>query len=182
MNHVSIAVVVHNLQGCNVSQSTAQLSVTTHPKYASLQRLRKLSRLLDSAIGIPGGFRIGLDPILGLVPGVGDFVGTALSTYIVIEAARLGLPRAILGRMVLNIFLEGVVGAIPVVGDLFDFAWKANIRNMALLEAHLSVPPESKKVNRWFIFLLLAGLLVVGVGLVAFSVAIIKLVLSAVSS
>lgn len=165
-----------------MSQSTSQLSATTHPKHASLQRLSKLSRLLDSAIGIPGtSFRIGLDPVLGLVPGAGDFVGTALSAYIVIEAARIGLPRATLGRMVLNIFLEGIVGAIPVVGDLFDFVWKANIRNMALLEAHLNISPENQKANRWFIFLLLVGLLIIGLGLVAFSILVIKLVLNAVN-
>lgn len=166
-----------------MSQSVSELSsVTAHPKYASLQRLRKLSGLLDNAIGIPGTkFRIGLDPILGLLPGAGDFLGTALSAYIVIEAARLGLPRAALGRMVLNILIEGAVGTVPVLGDLFDFAWKANIRNMTLLEAHLNVPQESKKASRWFIFLLLAGLLIFGVGLVAFSVLIIRLLMSAVS-
>ena len=165
-----------------MSQSTSQLSsVTTHPKVASLQRLRKFSRLLDNAIGIPGTpFRIGLDPILGLIPGAGDFVGTALSAYIVIEAARLGLPRATLGKMVINILLEGVVGAVPVLGDLFDFVWKANTKNIALLEAHLDVKRD-EKANRWFIFLLLAGLFIVGVGLVTFSVLVIKLLVSAVS-
>lgn len=165
-------------------QSTSQLSsATTHPNIASLQRLRKLSRLLDNAIAIPGTtFRIGLDPILGLLPGAGDFVGTALSAYIVIEAARLGLPRATLGRMVSNILLESVLGAVPVLGDLFDFAWKANTKNMALLEAHLNVPQASKKANRWFVFLLLAGLIIVGVGLVTFSVLVIRLLVSAVNS
>ena len=166
-----------------MSESVSQLSsVTTHPKVASLQRLRKFARLLDNAIGIPGTpFRFGLDPILGLLPGAGDFLGTALSAYIVIEAARLGLPKAALGRMVFNILLEGVVGAVPVVGDLFDFAWKANTKNMALLEAHLNVPQASQKANRWFIFLLLAGLLVVGIGLLTFSFLVIRLLVSAVS-
>jgi len=166
-----------------MSQSVSQLSsLTTHPKL-SLQRLRKLSRLLDTAIGIPGTkFRIGLDPIFGLIPGVGDLVGTALSAYIVIEAARLGLPKAILGRMVFNVFLEGVVGAVPVFGDLFDAAWKANVRNVALLEAHLNAPQENKQANRWFIFLLLAGLLIFAVGLATLSVLIIRLLLSAVGS
>ncbi len=158
-------------------------SVVMHPKITSIQRLRKLSRLLDNAIAIPGTtFRIGLDPILGLIPGAGDFVGTALSAYIVIEAARLGIPRAALGKMVSNILLESLVGAIPVVGDWFDFAWKANTKNMELLEAHLGVSPESQKVNRWFIFLLVAGLFIVGIGLVTFSVLVIKLLLNAVSS
>lgn len=166
-----------------MSESVSQLSsVTTHPKVASLQRLRKFTRLLDNAIGIPGTpFRVGLDPILGLLPGAGDFLGTALSAYVVIEAARLGLPKAALGRMVFNILLEGVVGAVPVVGDLFDFAWKANTKNMALLEAHLNVPQASQKANRWFIFLLLAGLLVVGIGLLTFSFLVIRLLVSAVS-
>ncbi len=158
-------------------------SIVMHPKITSIQRLRKLSRLLDNAIAIPGTtFRIGLDPILGLIPGAGDFVGTALSAYIVIEAARLGIPRAALGKMVSNILLESLVGAIPVVGDWFDFAWKANTKNMELLEAHLGVSPESQKVNRWFIFLLVAGLFIVGIGLVTFSVLVIKLLLNAVSS
>ena len=147
-----------------------------------MQRLRKLSRLLDNAFGIPGtSYRIGLDPILGLVPGAGDFMGTALSTYIVIEAARLGLPRATLGRMVFNILCESVVGTIPVVGDLFDFAWKANVKNIALLEAHLDVPQVSQRADRWFIFLLLAGLIVFCVGLVTLSVLIVRLLVSAVS-
>lgn len=158
-----------------------RLSVTTHP-IASIKRLRKFSHLLDNALPIPGTtYRIGLDPILGLLPGAGDFVGTALSAYIVIEAARLGVPRAALGRMVFNILLEGLVGAIPVLGDLFDFAWKANTKNIALLEAHLDVPHKSEKANKWFIFLILIGLFVVGVGLVSFSVLLIRLLINAVS-
>lgn len=167
-----------------MSQPPSQLSsVKTHPKSASLQRLRKFSRLLDNAIAVPGTtFRIGLDPILGLLPAAGDFVGTALSAYIVIEAARLGVPRATLGRMVFNMLLESIVGVVPVLGDLFDFAWKANTKNMALLEAHLNVPHASEKANRWFIFLLVAGLLAVGIGLVTFSVLVIRLLVSALSS
>ncbi len=119
-------------------QSPQLSSTTTHPKGASLQRLRKFSRLLDNAIGIPGtSFRVGLDPILGL---------------------------------------------IPVLGDLFDFAWKANTKNMALLEAHLQVPQTSQKANRWFIFLLLAGLFIFSVGVVSLSVLLIRLLVRLVSS
>lgn len=165
-----------------MSQPSSEFSsVTNHLKTASLQRLRKLSRLLDNAIAIPGtNFRIGLDPILGLIPGAGDFVGTALSAYIVFEAARQGLPKAALGKMVFNILLEGVVGSIPVLGDWFDFVWKANAKNMELLEMHLGATQESKKANRWFIFLLVAGLLIVGIGLISFSVLLIRLLLNAV--
>lgn len=165
-----------------MSQSPQLFSVTTDSKLASLQRLRKLTRLLDNAIAIPGTtFRVGLDPILGLLPGIGDFLGTALSAYIVIEAARLGLPRATLGRMVFNVLAESVFGAVPVLGDLFDFAWKANVKNMELLETHFSVARESEKGNRWFVFLLLAGLIIVGLGLVTFSLLVIRLLVSAVS-
>ncbi len=160
----------------------SQLPSTKHFQRTSLQRLRNLSRLLDNAIAIPGtNFRFGLDPILGFIPGAGDFVGTALSAYIVIEAARLGLPRDTLGKMVLNILLEGLVGTIPVVGDWFDFAWKANVKNIELIEAHLSVAQESKKANRWFIFLLVVGILIVGIGLATFSVLVMRLLWNAVN-
>lgn len=157
--------------------------MTKHPQFTSIQRLRKLSRLLDNAIAIPGTtFRIGLDPILGLLPGAGDFLGTALSAYIVIEAARLGIPRAALGKMVFNIVLESLVGAVPVVGDWFDFAWKANVKNIELLEAHLGVSPASKKANWWFVILLGVGLFIIGIGLMTFSVLVIRLLLNAVTS
>lgn len=153
-----------------------------HPHINSIQRLRKFTRLLDSAIAVPGTkFRVGLDPILGLIPGAGDFIGTALSAYIVIEAARLGVPRDTLGKMVSNILLESVVGAIPVLGDWFDFAWKANTKNMELLETHLGATQESK-TNRWFIFLLVAGLLAFGIGIFALGVLVIRLLLNAVNS
>lgn len=123
-----------------MSQSAFPFSAAkTHSYHSKVERLRKFSRLLDNAIGIPGTkFRIGLDPILGLVPGAGDLIGTALSAYIVVEAARLGLPKSLLGRMVLNILLEGVVGSIPVVGDWFDFAWKSNTKNMGIIETHIN--------------------------------------------
>lgn len=97
-------------------------------------RLRKFARLLDSAIRLPGGYRIGLDGIIGLVPGIGDAVAASASAYIVIRAARMGASAATLVRMIFNVLLEVVVGAVPVIGDLFDFAWKANNRNIELLE------------------------------------------------
>ena len=157
--------------------------MTKHPKFTSIQRLRKLSRLLDNAIAIPGTkFRIGLDPLIGLIPGAGDFIGTALSAYIVIEAARLGLPKQTLGKMVYNIVLESVVGAVPIVGDWFDFAWKANVKNIELLESHLGVAQESQKASWWFILLLVVGLFMLCIGLVSLSVLLIRLLLNAVSS
>jgi len=99
-----------------------------------LLQLRKLARLLDSAIRLPGGYRIGLDGIVGLIPGVGDAVTASAAAYIVIRAAQMGASTATLVRMIFNVLLELVVGSVPVIGDLFDFAWKANNRNIELLE------------------------------------------------
>lgn len=112
----------------------------------TLAQIRKLSRLLDTAIGIPGTkFRIGLDPIMGLVPGLGDLVATVFSAYIIFLAARFGLPWRVVGWMVFNVGLEAVVGTVPLVGDLFDAFYKSNIRNLALLEEHLrQAEPELK--------------------------------------
>ena len=134
----------------------------TAQRQATLRRIRTLSRLMDNAIRIPViGYRIGLDPIIGLVPGAGDLVSTAFSAYIIFLAARFGLPRQTIRQMIFNVGLETVIGFVPLVGDLFDSAYKSNIRNLALLEKHLqavdpalsSMPPaiaaqEIKKVKR----------------------------------
>lgn len=113
-------------------------------RLATLNRIRKLSRLMDTAIGIPGTkFRIGLDPIIGLVPGAGDIVDTAFSAYLIYLATRFNLPQKTLGKMIYNIGLEAVVGSVPLVGDIFDAFYKSNMRNLALLEEHLeAVEPE----------------------------------------
>lgn len=112
-----------------------------------LRHLRGLAHTLDSAIPLPGGYRIGLDGIIGVIPVVGDGVTALISSYIVIRAAQLGVSTPQLVRMMLNILLETVVGVIPVVGDVFDFAWKANERNIALAERHLphTAPDGSAK-------------------------------------
>jgi hypothetical protein len=122
--------------------------MNTIERLATLDRIRKLSRLMDNAIRIPGTpFRIGLDPIMGLVPGAGDVVATAFSAYIIYLAARFNLPREVITKMIFNIGLEAAVGTIPLVGDLFDAYYKSNIRNLALLEQHLDVvEPELSEV------------------------------------
>ena len=125
-----------------------------------LKRLRQISQLLDGAILIPGTKqRIGLDPILGLIPGGGDTVSAALSGYIIIEAARMGLPREALMRMVTNLVLDTVVGSVPVLGDIFDVFSKANLRNMQIVESHAQAPAPSAKADKLFIALLIIGLL-----------------------
>ncbi|WP_107850382.1 DUF4112 domain-containing protein [Oceanimonas marisflavi] len=100
------------------------------------EKLDRLAWLLDSAIRLPGGFRIGLDGIIGLVPGVGDLTGAAFSGYILLQAIRMKLPFTLLARMGFNIVLEVLIGSIPILGDLFDFAFKANRRNMRLMEKY----------------------------------------------
>jgi hypothetical protein len=115
------------------------------------------------AIRLPGGYRIGLDGLIGLIPGIGDGIGLLASGYIVAAAARLGAPKSILARMTLNVLLESLIGIIPVIGDLFDFAWKANLRNLALMNRYLDNPAPARKAAR-------RSLLVIGVvalGLVA---------------
>jgi hypothetical protein len=109
---------------------------------ATLKRLRQLSRLLDTVITVPGTpIAIGLDPILGFIPVGGDVLGLMLSSYIVLEAARLGIPKKILTRMIVNIIIDTLVGSIPVLGDIFDFAWTANEYNLKLIEQYLNCRP-----------------------------------------
>ncbi|MDJ0536256.1 MAG: DUF4112 domain-containing protein [Xenococcaceae cyanobacterium MO_207.B15] len=134
-------------------------------KINKVNRLRRLSHLLDNAIPIPGtGYSIGIDPILGLVPGGGDTVAGALSAYIVIEAARMGLPPKVLWEMTGNILLDSILGIVPVLGDLFDVAWKANVRNIALLEKHLYIAPRNQKSNLLFLMGLTLILAVIVLG------------------
>ena len=103
-----------------------------------IERLERLARLLDTAIVVPGtNIRFGADAIIGLVPGIGDTITTALSAWIVYEAHKLGVPRRLLARMITNVALDGVVGAVPLAGDLFDVMWRANQRNIRLLRQHL---------------------------------------------
>ncbi|WP_083468769.1 DUF4112 domain-containing protein [Nostoc piscinale] len=119
-------------------------------KAPSLRRLRQLSRVMDKAITIPGTeVSVGLDPLLGLLPVGGDVLGLIFSSYIILEAARLGAPKATLGRMILNIIIDSLVGSLPVAGDLFDFAWKSNEYNLKLLEEHLKIPGNTKKSRYW---------------------------------
>ena len=146
------------------------------------RRLAQLAWLLDNSIQIPGTpYRIGLDAIIGFVPGLGDVVGGLLSSYIVREAARLGTPPSVLTRMAFNVAVEGLVGMVPILGDVFDAAWKANARNLALLDAHFREPRRTVKSSRLFVAAMIAGL----IGFVALSAAVtillVRLILQAFS-
>jgi len=102
-----------------------------------LARLETVAKLLDTAFVIPGtGIRFGLDGLIGLAPGIGDAITTAASLWIVYEAHQLGAPKHVVTRMLGNVALDGLVGTIPVLGDLFDVAWRANRRNVRILREH----------------------------------------------
>lgn len=102
-----------------------------------LRALRKWSVLLDSAFRVPGTrVTFGLDPLLGLVPGLGDVTTPIFSALVLLHAVRLRIPRVVQLRMVLNAAIDFAVGFVPMLGDLFDLGWKANVRNLALLERH----------------------------------------------
>jgi hypothetical protein len=135
-------------------------------------RLEWLAWLLDSSIPVPGTrFTIGIDALIGLFPFIGDLVGVALSSYIINEAARLGASRAVLLRMAFNVGVEGVVGIIPIAGDVFDAAWKANQKNVRLLDQWVAQPRAAERSSRLFGILLVAGvvLFLFLLGVAAFS-------------
>ena len=135
--------------------------MNTEERAARLRRLRRFAHWLDDGIGLPGTpLRVGLDPILGLVPGAGDAAGALLAAWIVVEAARLRASRSTLGRMVSNVALDALVGAIPLLGDVFDVVWKSNVRNVALLERHLADPARAGQADLRFVALLCGGVLV----------------------
>jgi hypothetical protein len=115
---------------------------------ARIARLRRLAWLIDGAFRLPGSrFRFGLNSIIGLTPAAGDALLTAISLYIVYEARRLGLPKLKLARMLKNVAIEAAAGAVPVVGDLFDMAFKANLRNLAILEDHFGIRSPGPALN-----------------------------------
>lgn len=147
---------------------------------ARLQRIRSLAWLLDNSIPLPGGMRIGLDPIIGLIPGLGDAVSAVLSAYIINEARILGAPASVLLRMSGNVLIDSVIGAIPFAGDLFDAAYKANARNLALLAEYQLNPVSARRRSRLFVFgfgLLLA--LIVAV-MIAIPVLVVILIVRAI--
>jgi hypothetical protein len=136
-------------------------STTVH--HTRIARLRRWSNLLDSAFRVPGTrLRFGWDALVGLVPGVGDLTTAVFSGLILIEAFRTPLPRIIQARMLSNVLIDLAIGAVPVVGDLFDFAWKANTKNLRLLERHGNTR-ERPATTDWLVVAATATLLVAAV-------------------
>ena len=146
------------------------------------ERLNRLAWLLDSSIPIPGtGLSIGVDALIGLFPVLGDLIGVALSGYIITEAHRLGASRAVLARMAFNVAVEGIVGMVPVAGDVFDAAWKANQRNVRLLDAWLARPHKAERGSRLFMAGLALALLLFLVACGVLAWLLLRWLLAAVS-
>ena len=125
----------------------------------NLEVLRRWARIFDSQFRVPGtNFRFGIDPIIGLVPGVGDLASPILSMFMVWHGARLGVPKIVLARMVLNALIDAAAGVVPVFGDLFDFGWKATAWNLALLERHATA--GSRPTSFDYVFVILCSVLV----------------------
>jgi len=134
------------------------------------KRVRVVAKLLDNSISIPGTpWKIGFDPLIGLIPGIGDLVGAVMSGYIIVEAVRAEVSAFTLARMLVNVGIDTLLGAIPAVGDVFDAAWKSNTMNVALLERHLvatgDAPPKRHNVLGVMALALIVLVLIVGAGL-----------------
>ena len=142
-------------------------------------RVHRLGWWLDESIRLPGGFRIGLDGIVGLIPGIGDVIGLALSSVIVLDAGRRGVPPSILLRMAANVLIEMVIGSIPLIGDVFDFVWKANTRNLRLLELALDDRASTQRRSRVWSILGLGALIILS-GLIVWF--LVQLILWAVAT
>jgi hypothetical protein len=150
------------------------------PGTPRLSGLRTLTHVLDELIRIPGTrFRIGLDGLIGLIPGAGDVVGGAAAAYALLAAARLGAPPSVIARMAGNILVDLLLGLLPVMGDLFDFGWKANRRNLALLERFAADPRPTQASGRTVVGAALAVVLAAIVGAAWLAVWLVQRVLAA---
>jgi hypothetical protein len=120
--------------------------------------LEQISEWMDSKFEIPGlRWRFGLDALLGLVPGIGDTVTFAVSCYIIWAAAQHGASAITIARMGMNVGVDLAIGSIPLIGDVFDVAWKSNVRNVELLRRTLNVPAHARRRAEWFDWLVVIG-------------------------
>ncbi len=144
---------------------------------SALYRIRLATKILEGVIPIPGTDRkVGLDPIFGVLTGGGDALGFIMSAYILLESLRFRLPKGILLRMLGNVATDAIVGAVPFFGDVFDFLWRSNTKNLRLLEAHLENPQPQTAADKAFIILILIAL----VGLFALAIGLSIAVISSI--
>ncbi|MDV6028993.1 MAG: DUF4112 domain-containing protein [Phycisphaera sp. RhM] len=131
------------------SKNKPQVQNASANDLVTLRRVQRIAKLMDSSMSIPGtSIRFGLDSALGLIPGVGDIGTAAVSSWILLQARRSGMPKRRLAQMAANIVIDLTVGAVPIAGDIFDVFWKSNVRNARLLEEHLIKKVGSTSVER----------------------------------
>jgi hypothetical protein len=134
------------------------------PDARTLAALRRWSVLLDSAFRVPGtNLTFGLDPLIGLIPWIGDVTTPLFSAVLLLHAVRLRIPRIVQLRMLMNAAIDVAIGFVPLVGDLFDFGWKANVRNLALLERHAHPGAKATPSDWIFVLVVLGGLALVAI-------------------
>ena len=129
-----------------------------------LREVESLARWMDYAFALPGGFRFGAAGVVGLIPGIGDAVDAVVSLYIVVRAVQLGVPRIAIARMLMNVGIEAVAGAVPWAGTLFDVVFKANRRNYLLLKNYL-IEPQRPRASDWLFVVATALVACVGIAL-----------------
>ena len=137
-----------------------------------LTDVEAVARWMDYAFELPGGFRFGVAGIIGLIPGIGDIFDALVSVYIVVRAVQLGVARVAIARMLLNIGIEALAGAVPFAGDMFDVVFKANRRNFVILKNHMA-EPRRQRAKDWLFVLGALALATVAIALPAF--ALVKL-------
>ena len=130
---------------------------------AAERRIKRVTDVLDELVPIPGsGQRVGLDPVIGLIPIVGDVVAAGVGSWVILEATRFGIPRVVVGRMVVNLVVDLGIGAIPFLGDLFDIVSRSNSKNLDLFRRHALDPGASTRGEKAFF----AGVVLVLVGII----------------
>ena len=145
--------------------------------------IERLAWWLDSAIAVPGTrFRVGFDALVGLIPGIGDVAGMLMSSYIIGVAARQGAPPAALARMAINVALEVFVGAVPILGDVFDAVWRANERNVRLLRHYRVAPQAVRRQSRAVVAVWVAGSLAVVVAVAVGAFMLLRWLISEVGA
>jgi hypothetical protein len=135
-----------------------------HERFTAVEaRIHRVTHLLDELVPIPGsGQRVGLDPVIGLIPIVGDVVAAGVGSWVILEATRFGIPRVVVGRMVVNLVVDLAIGAIPFFGDVYDVVSHSNTRNLDLFRKHALDPGASTRGQQAFfvgLVLLLVGIL-----------------------
>lgn len=123
----------------------------------TMRELRKVADFLDTKFTLPFGWRIGWDGIIGMIPVLGDFATGSLSLYIILRGILLGCPPSLVFRMGVNVLVDNVFDTVPLIGNIFDFVWKSNTKNIALIEGYIANPRRAVRRSRVTIFFMLAG-------------------------